>query len=123
MSFPSLMILPLLSYSALKMDGKPLYEYARSGIPLPRPIPSRKVTVHHLSLLKFTPGDQHTYEYPTESLGEVEKAELERLEKMVKEGATVVEAAVEGAAPAEVVEASVEVAGESTSTRARLSPI
>lgn len=33
-------------YSALKVDGKPLYEYARSGIPVPKPIAARDVQVH-----------------------------------------------------------------------------
>lgn len=32
-------------YSALKVDGKPLYEYAREGIPVPKPIKPRDVTV------------------------------------------------------------------------------
>ncbi|KAM0749640.1 pseudouridine synthase [Meredithblackwellia eburnea MCA 4105] len=77
-------------FSALKMDGKPLYEYARNKIPLPRPIASRKVTVHQLSLLKFTPGEEHSYEFPKEKLEDAEKGELERIEKMVKEGGTVV---------------------------------
>ncbi|BGO89096.1 hypothetical protein NBRC10512_003841 [Rhodotorula toruloides] len=77
-------------YSALKMDGKPLYEYARSNTPLPRPIPPRKVTVHSLELLRFANGDEHTYEYPKEELEEDKKKELERLEKMVKEGRTTV---------------------------------
>lgn len=72
------------------MDGKPLYEYARSGTALPRPIPSRKVTVHSLKLLSFKAGDQHEYEWPKESLDDSAKKELEKLEKMVKEGSTVV---------------------------------
>src|SRR5690606_30597240 len=38
-------------YSALKRDGKPLYEYARQGIELDRP--ARQVTIHELKLLKF----------------------------------------------------------------------
>src|SRR3546814_6126035 len=38
-------------YSALKRDGKPLYEYARQGIELDRP--ARKVTIHALELLQF----------------------------------------------------------------------
>ncbi|MDS1142117.1 tRNA pseudouridine(55) synthase TruB [Pusillimonas sp. SM2304] len=38
-------------YSALKRDGKPLYEYARQGIELDRP--ARQVTIHELELLKF----------------------------------------------------------------------
>ncbi|MFA7668874.1 MAG: tRNA pseudouridine(55) synthase TruB [Burkholderiaceae bacterium] len=38
-------------YSALKRDGKPLYEYARQGIELERP--PRRVTIHRLELLDF----------------------------------------------------------------------
>lgn len=38
-------------YSALKRDGKPLYEYARQGIELDRP--ARKVTIHKLELLSL----------------------------------------------------------------------
>jgi len=36
-------------HSALKRDGKPLYEYARAGIELERP--PRQVTIHRLELL------------------------------------------------------------------------
>lgn len=32
-------------YSALKVNGKPLYEYAREGIPLPKAIKARDVTI------------------------------------------------------------------------------
>ena len=38
-------------YSALKRDGKPLYEYARQGIELERP--PRRVTIRQLELLDF----------------------------------------------------------------------
>ncbi|VFR42149.1 tRNA pseudouridine synthase B [plant metagenome] len=38
-------------YSALKRDGKPLYEYARAGIELERE--PRQVTIHKLELLSF----------------------------------------------------------------------
>ncbi|NYT81916.1 tRNA pseudouridine(55) synthase TruB [Alcaligenaceae bacterium] len=38
-------------YSALKRDGKPLYEYARQGIELDRP--PRAVTIHDIELLSF----------------------------------------------------------------------
>ncbi len=44
-------------YSALKRDGKPLYEYARAGIEVERE--ARKVTIHALELLDFT-GDRFT---------------------------------------------------------------
>ncbi|KAF9184796.1 hypothetical protein BGZ51_002696 [Haplosporangium sp. Z 767] len=40
-------------YSALSMDGKRLYDYAREGRPLPRDIPSRKVQIYALDLLSF----------------------------------------------------------------------
>jgi len=38
-------------YSALKHQGKPLYEYARAGIEIDRP--ARSVTIHQLSLLEW----------------------------------------------------------------------
>jgi len=38
-------------HSALKRDGKPLYEYARQGIELERP--PRQVTIYRLELLSF----------------------------------------------------------------------
>ncbi|KAF5212812.1 TruB pseudouridylate synthase (N terminal domain) family protein [Clavispora lusitaniae] len=37
-------------YSALKVDGKPLYEYAREGIPLPKAIKARDVTVESFTV-------------------------------------------------------------------------
>ncbi|AZY49777.1 tRNA pseudouridine(55) synthase TruB [Bordetella avium] len=39
-------------YSALKRDGKPLYEYARAGIELERP--PRRVMIYRIELLSFT---------------------------------------------------------------------
>ncbi|KAF8910995.1 pseudouridylate synthase 4 [Gymnopilus junonius] len=48
-------------FSALKMDGKPLYEYARKGIPLPRPIEERQVTVQSLEIVKWL-GKKHALE-------------------------------------------------------------
>ena len=44
-------------YSALKRDGKPLYEYAREGIELERA--ARRVIIHALDLLDFA-GDHFT---------------------------------------------------------------
>lgn len=40
-------------HSALKRDGKPLYEYAREGITLERE--ARDVTIHALELIEFLP--------------------------------------------------------------------
>lgn len=42
-------------YSALKHEGKPLYEYARAGIVIERP--ARRVTIHRMSLLEWRPPD------------------------------------------------------------------
>ena len=47
---PMLQIPPM--YSALKRDGKPLYEYARAGITLERD--ARPVFIHLLELIDFT---------------------------------------------------------------------
>ncbi|KIO26265.1 hypothetical protein M407DRAFT_24482 [Tulasnella calospora MUT 4182] len=67
-------------YSALKMDGKPLYEYAREGKPLPRPIEARDANVLELELINWQearstsnpPG--HTYAWPTKELSEADKS-------------------------------------------------
>jgi len=40
-------------YSAVKIKGKPLYQYARAGIEME--VKEREVTVHHLELLRFDP--------------------------------------------------------------------
>ncbi|KAF7294867.1 Dihydrodipicolinate synthetase [Mycena indigotica] len=61
-------------FSALKMDGRPLYEYARKGIPLPRPIEARKTTVHSLELVEWK--DTHEYRWPSKSLSSEEKTAL-----------------------------------------------
>ncbi|KAH9934707.1 pseudouridine synthase [Fomitopsis serialis] len=63
-------------FSALKMDGKPLYEYARKGIPLPRPIEKRKVTVHELELVEWI-GSDHNYSYPEQRFTEEQKKAVE----------------------------------------------
>jgi tRNA pseudouridine55 synthase len=42
-------------YSALKRDGKPLYEYARQGVELERA--PRRVTIHRLELVAFSGDD------------------------------------------------------------------
>ncbi|TCV99049.1 tRNA pseudouridine(55) synthase TruB [Biostraticola tofi] len=44
-------------YSALKYQGRPLYEYARQGIEVPRE--ARSITVYELQLVHY---DQHTLE-------------------------------------------------------------
>lgn len=46
-------------YSALKRDGKPLYEYARAGITLERE--ARDVVIHELQLLGYEPPFLHLH--------------------------------------------------------------
>ncbi|KAK3816446.1 MAG: pseudouridine synthase [Benniella sp.] len=55
-------------YSALSMDGKRLYDYAREGLALPREIPSRKVQIYELELLSF-PDDHFTTDPSLEHYG------------------------------------------------------
>ncbi|GLB34884.1 putative pseudouridylate synthase 4 [Lyophyllum shimeji] len=75
-------------FSALKMDGMPLYEYARKGIPLPRPIESRKVTVHSLELVEWK-GSDHPYCWPEKSFSEEEKKAMETALKGAEADVTV----------------------------------
>ncbi|KAK8861487.1 tRNA pseudouridine(55) synthase [Kwoniella newhampshirensis] len=77
-------------FSALKMDGKPLYEYARENKPLPRPIPIRKCQVS-IDLVDFrpasvTPGDGgHEYRWPSERLDAEGKEMFRKLTDIVHE--------------------------------------
>ncbi|KIY72207.1 pseudouridine synthase [Cylindrobasidium torrendii FP15055 ss-10] len=75
-------------FSALKMDGKPLYEYARKGLPLPRPIASREVTILSLELVKWL-GTDHSFSYPTQSLTDEERKALEVAVKSVDKDAEI----------------------------------
>lgn len=59
-------------FSALKMNGKPLYEYAREGKPIPREIERREVEVLDLEMLEWMEGDTHRHEAPTEEAGYAE---------------------------------------------------
>lgn len=64
-------------FSALKMDGKHLYDYAREGIPLPRPIEARPVTIHALDIIEWK-GSDHSYRYPEKKFTEEQKSALEK---------------------------------------------
>ena len=59
------------------MDGIPLYDYARKGIPLPRPIEKRQVTVHSLELVEWK-GSDHSYRWPEKAFSEEQKRALEQ---------------------------------------------
>ena len=60
-------------FAALKMDGKPIYEYAREGKPLPREIETRDVDVSELELLEWYEPGTHNHYWPTEEAQESEK--------------------------------------------------
>ncbi|THH33941.1 hypothetical protein EUX98_g209 [Antrodiella citrinella] len=64
-------------FSALKMDGRPLYEYARNGIPLPRPIEKRKVTVYSLEIVEWL-GPEHSFRQPEKKYTDDQKQALEK---------------------------------------------
>lgn len=58
------------------MDGRPLYEYAREGIPLPRPIEPRKVEISSLNLRAWL-GSAHEFKWPERALSESEQKAVE----------------------------------------------
>jgi len=60
-------------YSALKMAGKPLYEYAREGKPIPREIETREVEVAELELVEWYEPGTHNHRWPTEEAEQAEK--------------------------------------------------
>ncbi|KAK3995094.1 pseudouridine synthase [Cladorrhinum sp. PSN332] len=60
-------------YSALKMEGKPLYEYAREGKPIPREIETREVDVTDLEIAEWYEPGTHNHRWPTEEADQAEK--------------------------------------------------
>lgn len=79
-----IMQLPPL-YSALKMNGKPLYEYARQGKEIPREIEKRAVEVKELELLEWMEGGKHKHMWPAEEAGKAEKDVAENLWRQEKD--------------------------------------
>jgi tRNA pseudouridine55 synthase len=59
-------------FSALKMNGKPLYEYAREGKEIPREIERREVEVLNLELVEWMEGGTHPHKAPEEHAGYAE---------------------------------------------------
>ena len=59
------------------MDGKHLYDYAREGIPLPRPIEKRRVTIHALEIVEWK-GGAHSYVYPSKKFTQEQKEAVEK---------------------------------------------
>lgn len=94
-------------YSALRIDGKRLYEYAREGKEIPREIEKRPVEVQELEIVEWLEGGKHDYELPKE---EAEAASKELAEKVLHFNDFV--------APSEDVRASaVDSAGDSATSK------
>ena len=53
-------------YSALRVQGKRLYEYAREGKDVPKEIEERPVEVKELEVVEWMEGGSHKYNCPTE---------------------------------------------------------
>lgn len=93
-------------FSALKMEGKPLYEYAREGKPIPREIQTREVTVTDLEILEWYEPGSHEHHWPTSEATAAEKQyaeQLWRVEKQQQSGKKLT--AEEEAADSEALEA------------------
>lgn len=93
-------------FSALKMEGKPLYEYAREGKPIPREIQTREVTVTDLEVVEWYEPGTHEHHWPTSEATAAEKQyaeQLWRVEKQQQAGKKL--SAEEEAADSEALEA------------------
>lgn len=75
-------------FSALKVDGKKLYEYAREGKDIPE-VAARPVEVEELELVEWLPPGTHEYTWPSEEADAAEKEGAEKLLGIRKEDAAV----------------------------------
>ncbi|KAK0383374.1 hypothetical protein NLU13_9287 [Sarocladium strictum] len=72
-------------YSALKMDGKPLYEYAREGKPIPREIKGREVEALEVELIEWYDPGKHTHRWPAEEAEAAERNLAEQVWRISKQ--------------------------------------
>ncbi|KAI1096682.1 pseudouridine synthase [Rostrohypoxylon terebratum] len=75
-------------FSALKMDGKPLYEYAREGKALPREIQARDVEVNNIELIEWYEPGEHSYRWPAGEATAFERSFAEEVFKIKDQQAT-----------------------------------
>ena len=66
-------------YSAIKIEGMKLYDYARSGKELPRQLESREIEISECTLLDFYASGEHEFKWPAEQATEEEKALAQKL--------------------------------------------
>jgi len=70
-------------FSALWIDGKRAYDYAREGKELPREIAEREVEVVQLEMVEWMEGGSHEFTLPEK---EAEEGEMRVAEKLLKQG-------------------------------------
>ncbi|KAK2595790.1 pseudouridine synthase pus4 [Conoideocrella luteorostrata] len=75
-------------YSALKMNGKPLYEYAREGKPIPREIEGRQVDALEVELVEWYEPGKHNHRWPTEEAEAAERNLAEQVWRVKKQQET-----------------------------------
>jgi len=75
-------------YSALKMNGKPLYEYARQGLEIPREIETRDVDVSELELVEWYEPGEHGHRWPAQEADSAEQNLAERVWRVEKQQAS-----------------------------------
>ncbi|PVH73877.1 pseudouridine synthase [Cadophora sp. DSE1049] len=109
-------------FSALKMNGKPLYEYAREGKEIPREIERREVEVLNLELVEWMEGGTHSHVAPTDEAGHAEINVANKLWKQenvqpgtLKGKSSRVEASIKKDADAEQSSVSAKALSEKTS--------
>lgn len=66
-------------YSALKINGTPAYEYARSGKELPRQLEAREMEVSECVMTDWYEPGKHTYRWPSEEAAEEDKTAFQKL--------------------------------------------
>ncbi|MCJ1431311.1 hypothetical protein MMC27_000662 [Xylographa pallens] len=74
-------------YSALRIQGKHFYEYAREGKELPVEIQERPVTVEELEITEWLEPGSHDYKWPTEEAMQEEKEVAEKVLHLAQNGA------------------------------------
>ncbi|CAD6942531.1 unnamed protein product [Tilletia controversa] len=72
-------------YSAIRIDGMRLFEYARQGKELPRPIEKRKVEIKDLRLNAWHPSGSHAWKEPLDEVPDEEKALVGKVRQLAGE--------------------------------------
>lgn len=74
-------------FSALKVNGKKMYEYAREGRELPKEIEARPVEVKELEMVEWMDGGTHGFRWPEEDAEAKEKEVVDKVLRLGEQGA------------------------------------